>query len=176
MTRLSLRTPGLRDMEYRQRLLSDPATMAYNRGRDLGGAEDYDPRTGCIRFSRENWRWWRQVWLLNEPEFYSALLWNEEEGRFVGEVCYFYDGEAQAHTAGILIEAKHRGRGYCAEGLRLLMEHAFTREGVGVLRCELPEDNAAALRGYRRAGFHEFGRAMGVVTVLYTREDHEREG
>ena len=174
MGRLSLRVPRLRDMEYRQALLSQPDTMAYNRGRDLGGAEGYDPETGCIDFPRENWRWWRQVWLLNEPDFFSALLWDEAGERFVGEISWFYDGETQTHTAGILIEAESRGKGYCAEGLRLLVDRAFAREDIGVLRCDIPEGSAAALRGYRRAGFHEFGRADGQVTMLFTREDYER--
>ena len=174
MTRLSLKIPGLKDMEYRRALLSQPDTMAYNRGRDLGGAEGYHPDTGCIDFPRDNWRWWRQVWLLNEPDFFSALLWDEESERFVGEVSYFYDGEARAHVAGILIEAGHRGRGLCAEGLRLLCERAFAREEVAVLRCDIPVDNLPAIRGYARAGFHAFGVMDGAQAMLFTREDHER--
>ncbi len=175
MTRLALKIPGLRDMAYRQGLLADPDTMAYNRGRDLDGAEGYDPATGCIDFPRDNWRWWRQVWLMNEPDFFSALLWDEEAGCFVGEVCWFRDDETQAHTAGILIEAKHRGKGFCAEGLRLLIARAFAREEIAVLRCDLPTDNLPALRGYARAGFHAFGEKDGARTMLFTREDYERD-
>ena len=114
MSALSLWVPGLRDMEYRQRLLADPATMAYNRGLDLGGAEGYDPDTGCIAFPREDWRYWRGVWLRNEPEFFSALLRDEARGCFVGEVTYHWDGDLRAHVAGVIIEAKHRGRGFGA--------------------------------------------------------------
>ena len=176
MSRLRLKIPGLRDMEYRRRILADPATMAYNRRRDLGGAEGYDPETGCIDFPRENWRWWRQIWLYNEPGFFSALLWNDEEAQFVGEVSYFYDGEADAHVAGILVEAAQRGKGYCAEGLRLLADRAFARDDLRVLRCDIPADNLPALRGYARAGFHTFGSEGGVRTLLYTREDYERSG
>ena len=64
---LELRVPGLRDMAYRQRLLAQPETMAYNRG----GAADvpgYDPRTGCIAFPPQDWRYWRGIWLWQEPD------------------------------------------------------------------------------------------------------------
>lgn len=174
--RLKIHTPGLRDMTYRQQLLAQPETMAYNRGRDMGGAPGYHPDTGCIDFPMEDWRYWRQVWLLNEPQFFSALLKDEVLGCFVGEVTYYYDGEAEAHIAGILIEARHRGRGYCAEGLRALMAHAFAREDIAVLRADLPEGNAAAIAGYRRAGFHYFGARDGQRLMLCTREAFERMG
>ena len=176
MDRLALRIPGLRDMAYRQRMLADPDTMAYNRGRDLGGAEGYDPETGCIAFPSEDWRYWRSVWLWNEPSFFSALLWNEQENCFVGEVTCFYDAGSDSHMAGILIEARHRGKGYCAEGLRLLAAHAFRRDDIAALRCPVPADAPAAITGYRRAGFHILARDENTVTMLYTREDYERDG
>lgn len=174
MGRLSLHVPGLREMEYRRALLADPATMAYNAGQDLG-VETYDPATGCIDFRREDWRWWRQVWQLNEPAFYSAYLYDAEADGFVGEVCYFYDGERGVHEARVLIEARHRGKGYCAEALRALIAHAFAREDVAALRCPVPKDNQPALRGCLRAGFHPFGEENGETVLLYTREDFERD-
>ncbi len=126
MKRISLHVPRLTEMEYRQNLLAQPETMAYNRGRAID-AEGYDPATGCIQFPRADWRYWRQIWLLNEPDFFSAYIRDNDRQCFVGEVCYFYDGETQAHIAGILIEARHRGKGYCAEGLRALADQAFRR-------------------------------------------------
>lgn len=175
MKRITLHVPRLSEMKYRQRLLAQPETMGYNRGRDLG-VDAYDPETGCIDFPRSDWRYWRQVWLLNEPDFYSAYLLNEEEGCFVGEACYFYDAEAQAHTAGILIEAAHRGNGYCAEGLRALADRAFRRPEVALLRCELRAEDMPAVAGYRRAGFHCFDCRDGLCTMVCTREDYERDG
>ena len=46
---LRLHVPALSELGYRQRLLADPATMAYNRGYDLS-FEGYHPQTGCIDF------------------------------------------------------------------------------------------------------------------------------
>lgn len=169
---IELHVPRLKEMEIRQSWLSDPETMAYNRGRDLGGAEGYDPATGCIDFSRENWRYWRQVWLLNEPDFYTAYIRDAQRDRFVGEVCWFREGED--FTAGILIAAAYRGQGYCAPALRALADHAFSREDVPALRCDIPTDNLHAIRGYAGAGFHAFGEREGVTTMICTKEDWER--
>ena len=174
MPEVELRVPGLREMAIRQGWLSDPATMAYNRDRDMGGAEGYHPETGCVDFPVENWRWWRQVWLNNEPDFFSAYLRDVTTGEYVGEACWFYDAVAQAHVAGVLVEAGRRGRGYCAPALRALLARAFARGDIGVMRCDISSDNAPALRGYARAGFHAFGERDGQVTMLYTREDWER--
>ena len=166
--------PGLRDMAARQAWLMDPATMAYNRGRDLGGAEGYHPDTGCIDFSRENWRWWRQVWLYNEPDFCAAYIRDDETGAYVGEVCWFR--EEDAFTAGILIAAAHRGEGYCAPALRALADHAFRHEEIPALRCAFPADNLPARQGFLRAGFHVQAEAEsdGMVEMVITREEWER--
>ncbi len=167
---LELRIPGLRDMAARQAWLGDPATMAHNRGRDLGGAEGYDPVTGCIDFPIENWRWWRQVWLYNEPDFYSAFIFSD--GIPVGEVCWFREGED--YSAGILIVAEHRGKGHSAAAIRLLTDHAFGREEIPALKCAFPSGNLPAIRGFLRAGFHIQREGEGVTEMLITREEWER--
>ena len=55
--------------------------------------------------------------------------------------------------AGILIAAEHRGRGYAAEGLKLLVGRAFEREEIACLAAELGEENERAIRAYLSAGF-----------------------
>ena len=167
---VALHVPGLSDMRVRQAWLSDPATMAHNRGRDLGGAEGYHPDTGCIDFPVENWRWWRQVWLFNEPDFFTAYIRDADSDAFVGEVCWVREGED--FSVGILIAAQHRGKGYCAPALKALAARAFRRQDIPALRCALPGGNTPALRGFLRAGFHNFGTEENPV-MLMTREDFE---
>ena len=167
---IELRIPRLTEMSHRQAWLADPATMAYNRGREA--MEGYDPATGCIDFSRENWRWWRQVWLYNEPDFYAAYAFVDQTGAPVGEVCWFREGED--FTAGILIAAEYRGRGLCAPALRTLADHAFRREEIPALRCRFSACNLPAIKGFLRAGFHIHEEASDSVEMLMTREEWER--
>ena len=54
---LTLHIPSLEELSYREKLLSQPETMAYNRGYDLP-FEGYDRTTGCIAFPREKWAEW----------------------------------------------------------------------------------------------------------------------
>lgn len=171
---VKLQVPRLSDMAYRQKILAQPETMGYNRGRDIE-VESYHRDTGCIDFPREDWRYWRQMWLLNEPDFYSALIVDVDTGEFVGEACYFHDGDAEMHVAGILIEGCHRGKGYCAAALRALSDVAFKREEVAVLRCDIPESNIPAIAGYTRGGFKCFGQADGMCAMMLVREDYERQ-
>lgn len=170
--KLKLHVPGLRDMDYRRRLLTQPETMAYNRGQAVD-APGYDAATGCIDFPMADWRFWRDVWLWREPSRYSAYLLDEELGAFVGEVCYYYDMESDAHGAGVLIEHAHRNRGCGGEGLRLLAEHAFARPEVDRLFAELPLEREDAVRMYLTAGFREARLEGGICRMELSREEWE---
>jgi ribosomal-protein-alanine N-acetyltransferase len=67
-------------------------------------------------------------------------------------------GEAELLT--IALDDEVRGRGHAA---RLLSRHAagLRRAGAEVLFLEVADDNAAALKLYRRLGFTEMGRRKG---------------
>ena len=126
--RLSLHMPGVRDMDYRQRILAQPETMSYNAGQALD-AEGYDVATGCIDFPMTDWRFWRDVWLWREPSRYSAYVRDDETGAFVGEVVLRQEGEPGCYEMGVVIEACHRGKGYSTEAMALLLDVAFNRLG-----------------------------------------------
>ncbi|MBS4538491.1 hypothetical protein GOQ27_08445 [Clostridium sp. D2Q-11] len=49
--RLFLHVPSFEELEYRQKILAQPNTMAYNRGYNLE-SDNYDNKTGCIDFNR----------------------------------------------------------------------------------------------------------------------------
>lgn len=171
--KLKLHVPGLREMEHRQKWLAQPETMSYNRGQGLE-ADGYDPATGCINFPISDWRYWRDVWLFREPNRYSAYLLDEDSGTFVGEVCYFYDMEADRHGAGVLIAHEHRGRGYGTEGLRLLVERAFSRPEVESLFVDLPLERDRAVRMYLTNGFAEELSGDGMVRLILERKEEKK--
>ncbi|MCQ2437571.1 MAG: GNAT family N-acetyltransferase [Clostridia bacterium] len=167
--RLKLHVPGLKDMSYRQGLLADPDTMSYNAMNGFD-AEGYDPSTGCIDFPVTDWRYWRDVWLYREPARYSAYLLDEDTGCFVGEICYYYDMERDSHNVGVIIEHKHRNKGYATEGLKLITEYAFRREEIDCLHVDLPLDNEPALRAYMTAGFREVRQDGGTCHLILRKE------
>ncbi len=168
--KLTLHIPGIREMEHRQKWLSQPETMAYNAHQPYE-AEGYNPATGCIDFPIQDWRYWRDVWLWREPNRYSAYLQDEQTGAFVGEACYYYDMESDQYGTGILIEGKLRRRGYGTEGLKLLVEHAFKHPEVDCLFVELPADREDAVRMYLTAGFREESNEQGILRLTLKKED-----
>lgn len=70
---LTLHIPSLEELSYREKLLSQPETMAYNRGYDLP-FEGYDRTTGCIAFPREKWAEWYSQWIGAEPERFLPIF------------------------------------------------------------------------------------------------------
>ena len=162
--KVTLYVPSIKEMEYRQKFLAQPETMSYNAGQALD-AEGYDVATGCIDFPITDWHYWRNVWLWREPSRYSAYVMDEETGEFVDEACYFYDMETDAHSAGVIIEHRHRGKGYGTAALRLLAEHAFLQPEVDTLMVDLPLNRDAAVRMYLSAGFREEFTQDGVCRL-----------
>lgn len=71
--RLYLHVPSFEELDYRQKILAQPDTMAYNRGYELG-FENYDNETGCIDFRKEYWKEWFSPWVNNIPNRYYAYI------------------------------------------------------------------------------------------------------
>ena len=103
---------------------------------------------------------------------YNVMGWqlDEETGEFVGEVCYYYDMETDAHGTGVLIEGRHRGKGYGTAGLKLLTEHAFAHPEIEQLMAELPLNRESAIRMYLAAGFREESTEQGICRLILRKE------
>ena len=120
MSRLCLHVPELNEFWYRKKLMEDPETMSYNRGYDLDFA-GYDKGTGCIAFPEEEWESCYNYFVGHEPERFYAYLVNTENGEFVGEVNAHKSVGHDWYDMGIVIEAKHRGKGACFCTMHLLI-------------------------------------------------------
>lgn len=157
---LRLYIPEYHELAFRERLLSDPETMAFNRGNPP--AEDYHADTGCIDFPRNVWALWYGFFVDREPENFYAVV---ADGRTpMGEVSYYTD-ENGICRAGIILLKKHRGKGVCAPALNLLCRRA-EHNGIAELSVELSTANTPAVRGFRSAGFEKLRRGNGKITMI----------
>ena len=60
---------------------------------------------------------------------------------------------------GIAIgEPDARGKGYGTEATQLMLDYAFTAQGLHNVMLHVHEYNLAGIRAYTKAGFNEFGR------------------
>ena len=166
---LRLYQPQYQELAFREQLLADKETMAFNRFKEP--SEGYDPQTGCIAFPPSHWAMWYQFWLEKEPENFYAVL---ADGRTpLGEVSWFFDGEA--YRVGIILLAKHRRGGYCAPALRLLAQKAFDEYALPALSVTLSTASVAAVKGFLAAGFRRTRRGGGTCDLLLTREEWQKQ-
>ena len=162
MTRLTLHVPAPEELDFRQKLLSDPESMGYNAGCGLE-SPGYHNDTGCIDFPREDWDGWYARWVGNEPERFYAYLKDTESGEFVGEVSLYETGGPGVYEMGIVLHSSRRGRGYSSEGVSLLLGHAFGELGAKeVTNCFEPT-REAALKIHKAAGFRVVREEGGLL-------------
>lgn len=147
--------PDLAALSFRQKLLADPETMAYNRA--WGGTIDFSP---------ERWQGFFARWIdPGEPDRFFRYLYDDRCGP-VGEVSYHRREEDGLFLCDVLVLSAYRGRGYGRAGLRLLCD-AARQNGVSVLTDEIAADNPSAAL-FLSAGFREVARTDTVIRVSKT--------
>lgn len=150
---LQLYKPVLDELDFRQRLLSDPGTMAYNHA--YGGA---------IGFPRERWEDWYARWIEHGAgERFYRYLYHGAGQAFIGEIAYHYDSEFDAYICDVLVATEYRGQGFGRQGLELLCE-AAKANGVKWLADNIAVDNPS-IELFRKVGFRERLRTDEYVLV-----------
>lgn len=156
---LKLYIPKYEDLLFRQKLISDPKTMSYNK-----------KWGGTIDFPKEVWRDWFDWWLVNHENkrFYRYLQETETNG-FVGEIAYHYDEERAVYIADVIVLAEYRRKGYGKEGLRLLCD-AAKENGVKILYDDIAADNPA-IALFLKLGFSEEYRTEDYIMLKKSLSD-----
>ena len=148
---LKLVVPALEEMWFRESLMADEETMAYNHSWG-----------GTIPFPREQWAEWYDRWIVahDNKRFYRYL---KAESGFVGEVAYHYDTEYDGFVADVIIFSKFRGKGYGAKGLEMLCA-AAKENGISVLYDDIAIDNTA-IGLFLKQGFYEEYRTNEKIVL-----------
>ena len=161
---LRLYIPRPEDGWFYVRMLSDPATMAYNA--------PWFPPDGCIPNAAEEWDDLCAGWIDRSPIRFYAYLQRISDGVFVGDVNYHLNAQGDRYDMGVVIYAPERGKGYGKEGLRLLVDRALRIDGVPCLHNDFDTTRDAAYRIHRAVGFRDVGAADGILHLELTREEY----
>ena len=147
---LSACTPKFEDLWFRQTMMADPETMAYNH-----------TWGGTISFPEEHWKAWYEHWIVNhENKRYYRYL--KAEG-FIGEIAYHYDDERLIYIADVLVYAPYRKKGYGGKWLALLCD-AAKENGIAVLYDDIAADNPAVTL-FLKNGFAEEYRTDEIIML-----------
>lgn len=149
---LSVCTPKVEDLWFRQTMMADPETMAYNHSWG-----------GTIPFPEEDWKAWYEHWIVNhENKRYYRYLNSKTDG-FVGEIAYHYDDERRIYIADVIVYAPYRHKGYGGIGLDLLC-NAAQENGIPVLYDDIAADNPAVPL-FLKNGFTEDYRTDEIIML-----------
>ena len=152
-TMITAYKPALQDLWFRQQFMADEATMSYNAAWG-----------GTIPFPENEWREWYDYWLIqHENKRFYRYLKDSKSGGFVGEIAYHYDEEREIWLADVIVASKYRGKGFGAEGLRLLCE-AAAANGIDALRDNIAINNPAVSL-FLKAGFTEEYRTEEIIML-----------
>ena len=122
--------PLLEELSFREELLSDEKTMAFN---EVFG--------GIIIFPKMKWEAWYRKWIGdNSNKYYYRYIKDVESNKFIGEVAYHLEEESERYLCDIIILAKYRHQGYGTKALKLLIDEA-KNNGIKVLYDEIFNDN-----------------------------------
>ena len=145
--------PKLEDLRFRERFMSDEATMSYNHAWG-----------GTIPFPESKWQAWYELWILSrDGRRFCRFLKEADSGEFVGEIAWHFDEEKLIWLASIIIAAEYRGRGYGREGLEILCGLA-AEHGILTLYDDIAIDNPA-LSLFANSGFTEDYRTEEIIML-----------
>lgn len=152
MAEIVLHRPAYAELAFRRELLADGPTMAYNHAYG-----------GTIAFPEERWADWYRRWVEEPDKRFYRYLKIGGTGTFVGEAAYHWDEEIGAYLCDVIVAARHRRKGYGAQGLALLCA-AARENGVARLCDSIAIDNPSVLL-FHRAGFRERMRNEEYILV-----------
>jgi|GEM_PF-5998582 len=122
---IKLRKIETTDYDFRKELLSDEKTMFYNAIKKeylkeaiITDSTDYNPLNGTISFGIEEQQYFTKFLLESNEVFYGII--ENEEGKLIGEYCYYKFGNA-CHI-GLTILNKYRRKGYGRQVLKQLTD------------------------------------------------------
>ncbi len=147
---IQLYKPKIEDLWFKERMLSDPDTMAYNNAWG-----------GTIAFPSKQWAAWFRTWIEPGTEGFFYRYLADAFNSFVGEVAYHVeDGRCMAD---VIVYAPFRGRGYGESGLALLLD-AARENGFPEIHDEIAIDNPA-IRLFKKMGFVEEYRSEKTIML-----------
>ena len=111
-----------------------------------------------------------------QADYCGLLVCRREDGAIVGlyNISHMIRGALQSAFLGYWVGAPFARRGYMAEGLSLVLRHAFRTLRLHRLEANVQPGNARSRRLAKGAGFRKEGLSRRYVRINGRWRDHER--
>ncbi len=156
--------------------LGDEAEYLAIRLVDRDWLEPWEPLAapGFDLFGPEGFH--RFVEAANTPTRQRFLVCRVADGRILGQVSLseIIRGPLQQAYLGYWIARPFAGQGYMAEGVRLVLERAFTELALHRVEANIQPHNAPSIALARRLGFRMEGFSPRYLQIQGVWADHER--
>ena len=149
---LTVYQPAYEDLWFRERMLSDEETMAYNHAWG-----------GTVPFPKAQWKEWYDRWVADpDGKRYYRYVKNEAD-ELIGEIAYHFDPGINGWIADVIVYAKYRRSGYGGLALEALCS-AAKENGISILYDDIAIDNPA-VGLFTRHGFSEVSRTKEKIIL-----------
>lgn len=148
---LILKQPELNELSYRQKLLKDKKTMAFNAANG-----------GTVDFVKQLWKPWYELWMYNH-QYYYAYIYDTEIEKYIGEVSYHFEEEYHEYVLNIIIDYQYRHQGKGKEAILLLCQKA-KENGLRFL-CDDIDVHNPAVPLFKALGFKEVWQKEHILML-----------
>jgi RimJ/RimL family protein N-acetyltransferase len=123
-----------------------PQLAAWNNNPEFGG--EFEPLEQLSLKETENW-----YNTLHAHEKWFII--EKKDGTRVGQIMHTLEGSC--YTIGYTIVPSERGKGYCTEAVKIMVDYLFLSTTVVRIQSGVSPRNAASLRVLEKAGFTKEG-------------------
>ncbi len=145
--------PSLEDLWFREKLMADKETMAYNNAWG-----------GTISFLKESWEKWYQTWVNGslQKHFYRYIQ-DASNDNFIGEIAYHLDDSRGVYVCSVIVLAEYRNRGFGSKAIDMICSLA-KENGVLTLYDDIAADNLS-VNLFLKNGFEIVCQNEEAITV-----------
>jgi len=113
---------------------------------------------------------------ISKEDYEGFAVCRTSDDRIVGAINlnHIVRGSFLSASLGYYVGAEFHGHGYMAEGLRLLVQYAFTTLGLHRLEANIQPENTRSQNLVARCGFIKEGFSEGFLFINGAWRDHER--
>lgn len=153
-----LKVPNLEELSFTEQLLSDEATMNFNK-----------KWGGTVSFPKEKWKHFFDEYNENDDRYYFHIY--NLDGIFVGEVSSRYDTAFESQMLNIKIMYRFRGNNHAKDALESFLTYLFEDLDISKIQDNVGHESKAGIRLLKSFGFNEIDKTDEYILMELKKDD-----